>query len=62
MPENKPKYYKTVVKIEILSDYPYDPGSIDEIAHDIVDGECREFSMITELPASPGLYLENRVK
>lgn len=36
----KQKYFKTIIQIEVLSDFLYDPASIDSIHHDIVNGEC----------------------
>ncbi|MBA3822492.1 MAG: hypothetical protein H0X24_01155 [Ktedonobacterales bacterium] len=33
-------FFRTVIEIEVLSAVPFDPGSLDEIASDISDGEC----------------------
>jgi len=38
---SKGKLYKSVLKVEILSEVPYpDVMSLDQVAFDIVEGEC----------------------
>jgi len=32
--------YRTIIKIEILSEGPYDPDDISSVAYDIVEGDC----------------------
>lgn len=34
------KLYKTIIKIEVLSNGPYAPENIENIAHDIIEGDC----------------------
>lgn len=33
------KYYRTIINVEILSDFPYDGSDLKLVAHDIVYGE-----------------------
>lgn len=40
MSDETPKYFRTTIMVEILSDFPYDPESLEQIYNDITDGEC----------------------
>ena len=44
----KPKYYRTVLTVEVLSQEPYDPETLAGVAHDIVDGDCSGDWEVTE--------------
>lgn len=33
-------FYRTLVLVEILSEEPYEPGSLAGVARDIVEGDC----------------------
>lgn len=35
-----PKFYRTVVTIEVLSEKPYEFHCVGDIAYDITDGDC----------------------
>jgi hypothetical protein len=37
---SKRKFYKTIITIEVLSEEPYNPDSVQEIDYDITDGDC----------------------
>lgn len=37
---SKRKFYKTTLKIEILSEEPFEWDSIDSIAYSITEGDC----------------------
>lgn len=34
------KYYRTVITVEVLSDEPYNPASLAQVAHDTISGGC----------------------
>lgn len=34
------KFYRTVISVEVLSEEPYNPESLEGIAHDIIEGDC----------------------
>jgi hypothetical protein len=34
------KFYRTVITLEVLSEEPYNPDSLAQIAEDIMDGPC----------------------
>lgn len=34
------KFYRTVISVEVLSEEPYSPESLESIAHDIIEGDC----------------------
>lgn len=34
------QYYRTIITVEVLSDFPYDPESLEQISNDITDGDC----------------------
>jgi len=36
---SKRTFYRTVLKVEILSETPYNETSLDQVAHDITEGE-----------------------
>lgn len=38
MPEER-KFYKNTIKITVLTDRPYSPDTLDEVAYDIYDGD-----------------------
>lgn len=40
MAMSKRKFYKTVIRVEVLSEWRYNPGSLEQIARDIYDGDC----------------------
>lgn len=34
------KFYRTIIKIEVLSEDPYDPETLQQVHYDIKDGDC----------------------
>lgn len=34
------KYYKTIIEVEVLSEDPYNPEELEQIAADITTGDC----------------------
>lgn len=41
------KFYKTVIRVVVLSEEPYHPGSLYNVHYDITDGGCSgEFEVI----------------
>lgn len=34
------KYYRTIITVEVLSDFPYDPENLEQVGNDITDGDC----------------------
>jgi len=34
------KIYRTIIQVEILSEEPYEPNSLDQIQYDIDEGDC----------------------
>ena len=34
------KFYRTKIMVEVLSQDPYDPDTINQIAYDIAEGDC----------------------
>jgi hypothetical protein len=34
------KFYKTVLQVEVLSEGPYQPESLEQVHHDITEGDC----------------------
>jgi len=38
--QSKRQFHKTVIKVTVLSEEPYDNTDIDQLAHDITDGDC----------------------
>jgi len=37
---SKRKFYRTLVTVEVLSEEPYCPETLEEVARDICDGDC----------------------
>jgi len=35
-----PKYYKTIIKVEVLSEGKYNPEDLEQVHMDITDGDC----------------------
>lgn len=33
-------FHRTIITIEVLSEYPYSPDDLDEVVSDITDGDC----------------------
>jgi hypothetical protein len=38
--QSKRQFHKTVIKVIVLSEEPYDNTDVDQLAHDIRDGDC----------------------
>ena len=36
----KRKFYRTIVRVEVLSEEPYNPPCLEQVAFDITDGNC----------------------
>lgn len=34
------QFFRTVIQVEVLSDQPYSPGSLSDVAYDITEGDC----------------------
>jgi hypothetical protein len=34
------KFYRTIIEVEVLSEDPYQPNSLEDVAYDIVYGDC----------------------
>lgn len=34
------KFYKTVIEVVVLSERPYGPKRLSDVAYDIMDGDC----------------------
>jgi hypothetical protein len=34
------KYYITHIDVTVLSEYPYDPDSLEDLSYDITEGDC----------------------
>lgn len=45
------KFYRTVITVEVLSDRPYDPDSLEDVSYDILDGDCSGDWSVTEAQA-----------
>jgi hypothetical protein len=37
---SKRKFYRTLVTVEVLSEEPYYPETLEQVAHDICEGDC----------------------
>lgn len=37
---SKRKFYRTTIVIEVLSEEPYTPDSVQQIDYDIIEGDC----------------------
>ena len=37
---SKRKFHRTVFCVEVISEDPYNPESLEQIAHDICEGDC----------------------
>jgi hypothetical protein len=37
---DKPRYYRTVIRVEVLTEGPYDPEGLADVAEDIVHGDA----------------------
>lgn len=44
----KRTFNKTVIEVVVLSEGPYDPESLEDVAYDIVNGDCSGGWTITE--------------
>ena len=43
------KYYKTVIRVEVLSNYPYDLGDLGGLHYDTTEGDCSgDFEVISQ--------------
>ena len=40
MAESKRRFHRTLIQVEVLSEEPYNPESLAEVANDIVQGDC----------------------
>jgi len=38
--QSKRQFHKTIIKVTVLSEEPYDNTDVDQLAHDITDGDC----------------------
>lgn len=36
---NKQKYYRTIITVEILSDYPYSFDTLADVGYDMIEGD-----------------------
>jgi len=52
-------YYKTRIVVTVLSDSPYDPDNLYDLAYDITDGDC---SGNVEIESSEELSREEMAK
>jgi hypothetical protein len=34
------KFYRTIIKVEVLSETPYEYDDLDDVCYDIMDGDC----------------------
>ena len=34
------KFHMTIIQVTVLSEYPYEGGSLSQIDHDITEGDC----------------------
>ncbi len=34
------KFYRTLIQVEVVSEGPYDPQSIEQLRDDIINGDC----------------------
>lgn len=50
----KPSIYRTIIRVEVLSEGPYEVESLDSVAYDLDEGECVGDYTVTSkrLPAS----------
>lgn len=42
------KFYRTTIKIVVLSEYEYNPSSLDRVRYDITEGDCSGIWNITK--------------
>ena len=58
----KPKYHRTVIQVEVLSEEPYEFENLGNLAYDIEEGDCSGSASIVEIKELTGKQMAKALK